>query len=147
MIRKNLPAVLLSSLVFFSCSPGKKIAQDSTGTAATTLKGSQWKLVSFGNDTAVSKDNIHFKLAEDSDKMYGQGVCNTINGTYGLDTKYKMIRFRNLITTWKACNDNGTENRYFELLKEANHYKIEDGKLLLYNAQKKLAVFEETGSK
>lgn len=147
MLYKSLSIILLSCLLIISCATVKKAAQDITTIESFELKGVRWKLVSFENDTTLLRYNIHFQLADDSNKMYGQGTCNTINGTYNLDTKYEMIKFQNLIMSWKACNDGDDEKRYLELLKEANRYKIEDGKLLLYNEQKKLAVFVKASTK
>jgi heat shock protein HslJ len=146
MLYKSLSIILLFSLVIISCSPVKKATQDSTTIKGIELKGVRWKLISFENDTTPLRYNIHFQLSEDSNKMYGQGTCNTINGTYNLDTKYK-IKFQNLIMSWKACNDDGYEKRYLELLREASHYKIETGKLLLYSEQKNLAVFIKVAEK
>jgi copper homeostasis protein (lipoprotein) len=144
MFYKSLSIILLSSLIVISCSPVKKVTLGNTTTGeGIELKGVHWKLVSFENDITPLKYNIHFQLSEDSNRMYGQGTCNTINGTYSLEIKYK-ISFQNLIMSWKACNDDGYEKRYLELLRKANRYKLEDGKLLLYNEQKKLAVFIKT---
>lgn len=141
MLHKSLSIILLSCLLVISCSPVKKVGQGNTTIEGSELKGVNWKLASLENDTTPLRYNIYFQLVEDSDKMYGQGTCNTINGTYNLDDKYKKIRLQNLIMSWKACNDNGIEKRYLELLKKANYYNIENGKLLLYDEQKKLASF------
>ncbi|MBA2563197.1 MAG: META domain-containing protein [Chitinophagaceae bacterium] len=63
-----------------------------------------------------------------TNKVYGTGGCNNINGN--VEVKGKYIRFSRIISTRMACTDGGFENRYLAAL-SANDmlYKVDNGLL------------------
>lgn len=87
------------------------------------------------NDTAVNEKELakglpRLEINLTTNKIFGTGGCNDINGN--AEVKGKYIRFSRIVSTRMACNDNGFESRYLSALSEKDmRYKVEDGLLTL----------------
>ena len=75
-------------------------------------------------------------------KVNGKSFCNGFGGTVAITGE--TIKFSELIGTMMFCEDVGqAEGKYTEGLRNANSFKIVDGKLQLLKDGKLLMVFSK----
>ncbi len=102
-----------------------------------------WKLESMNGEKskAFEKDDsftLQFIAADSS--IAGKGACNRFMGRYKLEPKGALdIQMGG--STRMACPDMDMEQPYFIMLEQADKYKIENGKLMLYKGKSPVAVF------
>lgn len=93
----------------------------------------QWKLITFNGQKISKRDTdpkqIYIRLAEKENRFYGNGGCNSVNGTY-LHSKPNHIKFSNIASTKMACANMAIEKQYFKMLKEVNNYQLKSDTLV-----------------
>jgi heat shock protein HslJ len=89
-------------------------------------------------DTLDPYRKPHFILGMISGRITGNGGCNGFSGYYELSGQNK-IRISGVISTKMACMDIGFENDFFDVLQNADHYKIQDNFLILMKGDQILA--------
>lgn len=92
-----------------------------------------WSL-NFFNDTAITLNEktpfLHFHLNEN--RFEGFGGCNQLSGN--MTQSEQTLRFKNIISTKKACPNISLENRFLQLLGDQSwDYQIRDNQLELIN--------------
>lgn len=106
-----------------------------------------WKLKTLEGQDIVMADNqereIYFTLKSEDNRVTGFAGCNTISGEYTLE-EGNRIRFKNMLTTLKACPEvDVNESEFLQIFELADNYTIVDDVLSLNVGRRApLAVFE-----
>lgn len=67
--------------------------------------GGEWTIVQVGSRIIDSDDNMPYVIFEPSKaQFYASNGCNTINGTYSVDSLQRLV-FRNVLSTLRLCPD------------------------------------------
>ena len=126
---KTLFVIILLSLGSIACK-----AQKGTSNALT----GKWIYVSSSQtDLGKIPENLLPQLSfDDSSKtVTGSTGCNGMNGSYA--TEGNQLIFGTMIITKKACQNMEVENYITPFLTNVGSYKIDSGKLYLYNKSDK----------
>lgn len=106
-----------------------------------------WKLKTLEGQDIVMADNqereIYFTLKSENNRVTGFAGCNTISGEYTLE-EGNRIRFKNMLTTLKACPEvDVNESEFLQIFELTDNYTIVDDVLSLNVGRRApLAVFE-----
>lgn len=106
-----------------------------------------WKLKTLEGQDILMADNqereIYFTLKSEDNRVTGFAGCNTISGEYTLE-EGNRIRFKNMLTTLKACPEvDVNESEFLQIFELADNYTIVDDVLSLNVGRRApLAVFE-----
>jgi heat shock protein HslJ len=117
-------------------SPGKK------ETANSSLTNTRWKLTALTSmPNGLPKLSKDVYLQMDTGRIKGFAGCNSYFGGY--TTHESTIAFAGVGSTKMFCEEGmDTENKLFQALNTADHYRITGTKLELLKGQEVLAVFE-----
>ena len=105
--------------------------------ARSDLRGTYWKLVELGGrrlETPAGGKEAHFLLLPGSDRINGNGGCNTFMGTYE-ESEGSRIRFSQMATTMMACIEAGYEPEYLKGFDTADNYTLNRDTLSLNRAR------------
>ena len=107
-----------------------------------------WALETLGEqdveNTTYYGKTIGFKLDAGLKKITGYTGCNNFFGTYSL-TNPDLIQFSSVGTTKMACPDlEISEGEFLDIFNATDNYRIEGGKLNLYQGRVLLATFKKT---
>ena len=120
-------------------------ASGSTVKAETAANGSEgitekyWKLVEINGkqvvyDETTGEREAFIILKNGNSRVTGNGGCNTLNGTYEIDTERYRIKFSQMITTQMACLNMEVENQLKTVFEMTDNYSLSaDGKYLSLN--------------
>lgn len=125
---KAMKLLLAFLLIAFSGCASKDI--DST---SAKIDGQNMKIVET-NWHYVHSDKINFVLKDG--KLYGFGGCNRVSSDYKIDGD--SIRFDNITSTRKYCNNSSSlESEFIKVLK-SSHYFIQKNrsKLTLFDRER-----------
>jgi heat shock protein HslJ len=93
---------------------------------ALALEGTDWKLVSLGDEpihSASAEQAPHLLLAADSHRVSGSGGCNRLMGSYELSGN--QLTFSKLAGTMMACvSGMDTEKAFQDVLAEVRTWKM-----------------------
>ncbi|MDO7172260.1 META domain-containing protein [Mariniflexile sp. AS56] len=137
-------------ILFTSCNTSKKTnethSKDQTPEMSMTkepvsIENIKWKLVTLmGQD--VSDKEAFITFSSEDHRVYGDGSCNTFNGTYQLQDGGR-ITISKIAATLKACVDMQIENQFMGVLEKADNFSLSGTKMTLNKARMApLAVFE-----
>jgi heat shock protein HslJ len=136
---KNLLLMFLF-LVLLHCKPTEK------NMSTATLENTYWKLLEVNGRpllTPADAREVHMILTnEDAGRrLKGFAGCNNMGGSYTVNGD--MIRFT-VISTKMMCSPDRMEpeNFLFDVLNNADHFKIKGERLELYKGDTRLTVFE-----
>ena len=120
----------LGSIIFCACNAPKVVAAD---TGMLEITETYWRLVELRSKlvprpTSPNKKEIYIKLKKDG-SVQGFAGCNGFGGHFELKDS-STIAFSNLMGTMMACDDLTTENKLFDVLREADNY-VHNGKHLM----------------
>lgn len=101
----------------------------------TELNGKRLSEYNFG-----AKPYLKFNSVEA--RMSGNASCNDFFGRYEFHGNNRITMGEKMGLTRKNCEDNTLEEKFIELLKTANEYKIADGNLTLMNDEEGIAKFK-----
>jgi len=136
----NLRRDEVPDLKVIGIEPKRSICPNQSQAEVTTkppaLSGTKWNLVEKDNRKIKANDTyIEFDQAGFS----GSGGCNRIGGGYKVDGA--KLKFDQIFSTKKACFNENTEATFLKLLTSTTSFKIESGKLHLYNGDRLILVF------
>ncbi|HXS37871.1 MAG TPA: META domain-containing protein [Flavipsychrobacter sp.] len=136
---KRIIFVLLSIALFTACN--RKMAQSQSASASYSLTGTRWKLVALNTMTdglpVLNRDAF---LRIDSNKVSGFTGCNSYFGTY--TTNDSLIHFGPIGGTKLFCsNIMKVESGLYNTFRNADHYKIDNKQLILFEKDQWLARF------
>ncbi|MEG1484553.1 MAG: copper resistance protein NlpE N-terminal domain-containing protein [Bacteroidales bacterium] len=117
----------------------------SSKAAGNSIESAQWKLESMNgekNKAFAESDSFTLEFLKKEGRIAGVGACNRFFGNYELAKKGE-IDIKMGGATMMACPNLNLEAPYFKMLDEADKYKIEKEKLLLYIGDKVTAVFTQ----
>jgi heat shock protein HslJ len=103
------------------------------GSAAPSadLKGTSWALVEISGQPVVADSSP--TLSFDDGQAGGNGSCNSFGGEYTLDNG--KLTFGPLMSTMMYCEETmDQETAYLAALQSAAAYEMEDGRLLILDA-------------
>ncbi len=107
------------------------------------LEGTTWKLARMQGipDSAITAEEDAFTLEFDAADtlVAGRTNCNRFFGRY--EVKGDRLHLGDLGMTRMACPDMQYEDRFSEMLSEADRFAIDGSELTLYDDRKPLAVF------
>lgn len=130
MIRLIAMAVL--SLTMVSCC-GCKV---NNAKQKKMLTASQWVMVG----QAVGSDSYTLNFDAAKGEIYGRGACNSYFGAYKTEGKNEIdLEPRGM--TRMACNDDGAEQRFIDMLNEADEFHIDRDRLTLLDDGVVVATF------
>lgn len=112
---------------------------------AEGLEDKRWTLRKLGEDSITvenEQQRPYIMLRAVNQQVSGFGGCNSLQGSYKLQAD--TVRFRNMISTLRACADqamNDLERDFLATLNGTRSYKLTDGELELSDGNKVLARF------
>ena len=142
MKRTNLFVVLALSLILSSLIVGCTPVTNASGQGATDnvdLDGTSWTLYQIGQDVIL--DSTATLIFADG-QVQGKATCNRFFGPYEQDGA--QLSFGRLGTTRMACKNMDQETDYLAALAAVTTYRLQDGRLVLADAQNDLLVLEPT---
>lgn len=109
---------------------------------AENIQGTSWVLSEWPNETMPNTTKKATLAFAADNKVSGKSFCNGFGGAVTISGA--TIKFSELIGTMMFCEDVGqAEGKYTEDLRNANSFKIVDGKLQLLKDGKLLMVFSK----
>lgn len=136
---KNIPLILLTTLLFIQCS-AKKSAVETSNTVNDIWVLEELKDFEHKLDSVNKRPTLEIHLSDSS--YLGNSSCNSYSGK--LTLKNNGIKFHPALMTRMFCEGNhGLEGAYMKMLEKANTYHIEDLKLTLRYKETVLAVFKK----
>lgn len=130
---------LAAAAMIASCAP-----QMPTGNSTSNSIQKSWELVSLDGQDVNSSTPVYLDFGNNN-KITGKTGCNTVNGTFTV-TNGTQVRFSQLASTRMMCapSDMNIENQVLDVLKTADNFTVNDGKLMLNVGRRApLAVFTE----
>lgn len=134
---KTLLTLAIAAMIT-SCAPTSTTVHQPANTIQKT-----WELVSLEGQEVTTSTPIYLNFADN--KLSGNTGCNTVNGNFTI-MNTTQIKFSQLASTRMMCDryDMKIENEILEVLKTADNFTINDGKLMLNVGRRApLAVFVE----
>ncbi|RCU44722.1 META domain-containing protein [Chryseobacterium lacus] len=134
---KTLLTLAIAAMIT-SCAPTSTTVHQPANTIQKT-----WELVSLEGQEVTTSTPIYLNFADN--KLSGNTGCNTVNGNFTI-MNTTQIKFSQLASTRMMCDryDMKIENEMLEVLKTADNFTINDGKLMLNVGRRApLAVFVE----
>ena len=107
------------------------LAACSGAAPSADLKGTSWVLVEISGQPIVAGSSPTLSFEEE--QAGGNGSCNSFGGEYTLDNG--KLTFGPLVSTMMYCEETmEQESAYLAALQSAAAYQIEDGRLLILDA-------------
>ena len=100
--------------------------------------GSKWILINLYGKKIESKMTPFFTINTEKNTLSGSGSCNRFSASFLYDNSLKI---KQILSTKMACKDNTVEKDFFNMLKSANDFKVEDNILKFYKSNKEIASF------
>ncbi|MCG2786573.1 MAG: META domain-containing protein [Anaerolineae bacterium] len=108
------------------------LAACSSAAPSADLKGTSWALVEISGQPAVAGSSPTLSFEEE--QAGGNGSCNSFGGEYTLDND--KLTFGPLVSTMMYCEETmEQETAYLAALQSAAAYQMEDGRLLILDAE------------
>ena len=131
--------VIVLALGMNACKTQKtepKIAETVDNKTDLALADKHWKLIElFGNpvnENSAKEPHIIFKT--ECDQFFGDAGCNRIFGSYQLKEPNR-ITFSRAASTLMMCINMETEDKFLDVLKNADSYIIKNDTLILNRAR------------
>lgn len=113
-------------------------------TQGASLLNQEWILTELHQQpvqTDTGGKNPYLLLKSETNKVSGNGGCNSFSGNYSLDGK--MLRFSDFISTKMACDKLDMEYKFLNTLKQCFSFQIINDTLVLYDEQgQSIALFK-----
>lgn len=134
MKRSNIIVILMviGAYLFVSCGSKESVS----------LESNAWKMVSMDGKEHPSfqeKNSFTVLFSANDSTVSGSGVCNTFMGRY--EVKDNKITIGMDAATMRSCPEMDMEHPYILMFGEINSYKIDNGELVLCNADEERARF------
>lgn len=138
---KTINILTFVSVLFFvlfvnGCS-GSKVK-----TVKAKLDGVEWKLESLnGKAVSLNSGNKISLVFDLTGRFSGTAVCNKYFGEFKQGDE--TLTFSGVGSTKMMCDDNVDESDYYSMLKNADTYTLNDGKLTLSGKGNVIAVYNK----
>lgn len=135
-----LSVAIVIALSISSCCCSKKVCN----TTSSSIESSTWKLENMNGKVEkafATGDSFTLKFNVADSAYSGVAACNRIFGKFILKGD-NALDIKAGASTMMACPDMELERPYIQMLDEADKYKLEKGKLILYKDGKKVAEFK-----
>lgn len=154
-MKKSIFIIATGFAVIACNNTGKQTStqQPSTETVEQTSASDEifekeWKLKEL-DGKAIALDSTFKKEAfiffeKESSRVSGNGGCNSFGGNFKLEGT-DGITISDIAGTMMACPNMETEGQFFENLKNAKTYQIENNALTLFNDKKEAVAKLEAG--
>ena len=130
---KKLVLVFIMAIALQACSEKMGV---------NNIEGTNWVLTEWPNETMPNTTKKATLAFAADNKVSGKSFCNGFGGTATINGD--TIKFNELIGTMMYCEDVGqAEGKYTAGLRNANSFKIVNGKLQLLQDGKLLMVFSK----
>ncbi len=130
---KNIFLSIFAAAAFASCS---SLSSTKVGGSQANITGTKWILA----DQVKGKTPT---LNIETDKITGNGGCNSYFGEVLLDATAGNFSAKNIGSTKMACADMSAESNFFSMLSEANKYVVNGNTLELYKGNLLLLKFSK----
>lgn len=132
-IMKKLVLLFIMAIALQACSEKMGV---------TNIAGTSWVLTEWPNETMPNTTKKATLAFGADNKVSGKSFCNGFGGTATINGE--TIKFNELIGTMMFCEDVGqAEGKFTEGLRNANSFKVVNGKLQLLQDGKLLMVFSK----
>lgn len=139
-MKKGIFLAMASAAILSLSSCGSTKA---AGVKHVDLESTLWKLESMNGEKKqafTQGESFTLEFLAKEGRIAGVGACNRFMGSYTLEKDGKLdIKMGG--ATMMACPDMNLEQPYFNMLDQADTYKLEGGKLILYKGKDIVAVF------
>ncbi|QIR76956.1 META domain-containing protein [Sulfurospirillum diekertiae] len=152
-------STLMSSIIILGCTPStpnspsisaetnqtKSADNASETTAVQRVQEVYWKLIGVEGKAVMEDPNgreAYIILKLEDNRLQGFGGCNILLGSYELNESDHTVHFLRVASTMMACSRIADESEFLKALEKVDHYKIDEGVLLLQKADKTVATFE-----
>ena len=130
---KKLVLVFIMAIALQACSEKMGV---------NNIEGTNWVLTEWPNETMPNTTKKATLAFAADNKVSGKSFCNGFGGTATINGD--TIKFNELIGTMMYCEDVGqAEGKYTAGLRNANSFKVVNGKLQLLQDGKLLMVFSK----
>ena len=125
-------------IVLVSILGACKTASSSITKQTDGITEKYWKLVEINGKPVVWGDDTkrepHIILKDEGNRVIGNGGCNTLSGSYEIDSAANRIKFSQMASTMMACLNMEIEDELKRALEMADNYSLSsDGKFLSLN--------------
>ena len=132
---------VVSVLAFSGCNPPAKNADNTKSTKEGTqveILETYWKVIEINGQAVtnppVNQNEAYIILKKDGNRLQGSGGCNSLTGTYELQSGNK-IKFSGIAATMMACPDMTIESQLGKAIEMADNYAINGKYLMLHKAK------------
>ncbi len=133
-----MKTILFSALMLTmmtSCTTKKNTTTES----CKPINNSTWVVSSIDGNTPKSVQTLTFN----GEKIEGKGACNAFGGK-AVRTDKCTIEISGIMATKMACDNLSEEQAYFDKLRAAKSYSVNENTLVLFNAEgKKIIQFKK----
>lgn len=130
---KNIFLSIFAAAALASCS---SLSSTKVGGSQANIAGTKWILA----EQVKGKTPT---LNIETDKITGNGGCNSYFGEVLLDATAGNFSAKNIGSTKMACADMSAESNFFSMLSEANKYVVNGNTLELYKGNLLLLKFSK----
>lgn len=130
---KNIFLSIFAAAALASCS---SLSSTKVGGSQANIAGTKWILA----EQVKGKTPT---LNIETDKITGNGGCNSYFGEVLLDATAGNFSAKNISSTKMACADMSAESNFFSMLSEANKYVVNGNTLELYKGNLLLLKFSK----
>ncbi|WP_263832603.1 META domain-containing protein [Sulfurospirillum oryzae] len=104
-----------------------------------------WRLIGVEGKAVLQNANereAYIILKLEKQRLQGFGGCNILMGSYDISEAEHKVHFSRVASTMMACPRLSDESAFLKVLERVEHYRIQDGVLLLQKEGKTMATFE-----
>ena len=125
-----LMAVLAGGWMMMSCGSAKKTV------GIADLEG-EWEIVEVDNKAVSAEETPFLGFDVDKGQLYGNAGCNSLMASFGISKSANELSFDAIGSTKRMCRDMATEDAILQALGEVRGFALENGKLILNDADGK----------
>lgn len=104
--------------------PAPAVSKITMNTGVARRLGGEWTIVQVGATTIDRDEDMPYIIFEPSTaQFYANNGCNTLNGTYAVDTD-DNVTFHNILSTLRMCPDVEFENQINSIITENVPVKV-----------------------
>lgn len=109
-----------------------------------SLVSDTWKLVELNNGeklTATNDDSYTITFDATEGRVFGRGDCNRYFGQYK-EVETRRLEFSGMGSTRMMCPNQQDEDKFMQIINQADSYTLDGDNLMLQNDGKVIAIFE-----
>jgi heat shock protein HslJ len=136
----KIASIIVFSIILGACkSSSARLKQhDAVAGQKGGVTEKYWKLVELNGNPVVYGETASREafiiLKNEENRVTGNGTCNTLSGTYEIDTATMRIKFSQMVSTMMMCLNMEIEDQLKKALEMTDNYSLsEDGNFLSLN--------------